>query len=94
LVEITWSDYSDENSQDIFDFIAKDSFFYANKQLEKFIERVEILRKFPLAGRIVPEFEIDSVRELIEGSYRIIYEIVSEESIWIVTIQHHSRLLK
>lgn len=93
MVEITWTDYSDENCQDIFDFIAKDSFFYANKQLERFIERVEILRNFPLAGKIVPEFEIDSVRELVEGNYRIIYEIISEHSIWIVAVHHSAMLL-
>lgn len=28
-----------------------------------------------MSGRIVPEYEIDKIREVIEGSYRIIYHI-------------------
>ena len=94
MVEIRWSDLADENMQDIFDFIAKDSILFADKELEKIIKRVEVLRTFPESGKIVPEYNLSSRRELIEGNYRIVYHINADNSIGIETIHHHSKLLK
>jgi toxin ParE1/3/4 len=46
------------------------------------------------AGRIVPEKGEESVRELIEGNYRIIYEVVSDNLIYILTVYHSARDLR
>ncbi|WP_375446117.1 type II toxin-antitoxin system RelE/ParE family toxin [uncultured Fibrella sp.] len=40
-----------------------------------------MLATFPEMGKAVPEFRDKQVRELIEGSYRIIYEILSEDMV-------------
>jgi toxin ParE1/3/4 len=93
MVEITWDEYALENVQEIYDFIAKDSTHYAEKQINKLLQRIEVLKTFPLSGKMVPEFEIDSVRELVEGNYRIIYEVFSEDSIGILTVHHSAKLL-
>nr|WP_262984301.1 type II toxin-antitoxin system RelE/ParE family toxin [Nostoc sp. 'Peltigera membranacea cyanobiont' 210A] len=42
-------------------------------------KRSQQLANFPLSGRIVPEFETEQIREVIEGSYRIIYYIKPEQ---------------
>ena len=42
-------------------------------------------------GRMVPEKENPSVRELIEGNYRIIYEVLSEDIVLIETIRHSAQ---
>ena len=94
MVEIRWSDIANENMQDIYDFIAQDSPRFAEKELLKITDRVKILRTFPLSGKVVPEYELENRRELIEGNYRIVYQIFSETSIGIETVHHHSRLLK
>lgn len=52
------------------------------------------LKNFSEAGRIVPEKNEENVRELIEGNYRIIYEIISEDLIYILTVYHSARNLK
>jgi len=39
----------------------------------------------------VPEFELPKIREIIEGRYRIVYRIVSEKEIDILTIHHSSK---
>jgi plasmid stabilization system protein ParE len=39
---------------------------------------------------MVPEYEIDEVRQVIEGSYRIIY-LIKEEQIEVLAIIHTSR---
>ena len=42
---------------------------------------------FPLSGRKVPEYDIDQIREMIQGSYRIIYHIKSDQ-IDIIAVIH------
>ncbi len=94
MVEIRWSDIANDNMQDIYDFIAQDSIRYAEKELLKITDRVKLLRTFPLSGKIVPEYEIENRRELIEGNYRIVYRIYDEKTIGIETVHHHAKLMK
>ena len=94
MVEITWTSFALEDLQSVYDYIAEDSPTYAARFVDKLIDRVDILIKHPLAGRVVPEFENESIRELIEGSYRIIYRVRSNKEIGIVRIHHSARLLK
>jgi plasmid stabilization system protein ParE len=54
------------------------------------VESPRRLTKFPYCGRIVPEFGEENIRELIYGSYRIIY-LVREEICYVVAIIHGSR---
>ena len=65
-------------------------FFYAGMQVQKLIERTDLLEQFPFIGRIVPELKTRTVRELIEENYRIVYRIVNKNLIHILTF-HHSR---
>ena len=94
MVEIRWSDLADENLQDIHDYIAKDSIRYADKEITKIFKRVEILRTYPESGKIVLEFNRETVRELVEGNYRIVYKIFPDASITILSVHHHSKLLQ
>jgi len=34
---------------------------------------------FPLSGKMVPEYEMEQIREVFEGPYRIIYYIKSDQ---------------
>jgi addiction module RelE/StbE family toxin len=78
----------------IYDYISSDSPLYAERLIDKIVERVEVLKSHPHVGRKVPEFENDNLRELIEGNYRIIYFLESEDKIGIVRIHHSARLLR
>jgi toxin ParE1/3/4 len=57
------------------EYISKDSKRYADRHIDKLISRVEQLHNNPNSGRVVPEFNIETTRELIEGNYRIIYKV-------------------
>jgi len=94
MVEIKWTDQALEDIQNIAEFIAKDSTRYANIQVKRFFDRIEILENQPRSGRIVPEIGDDKIRELILGNYRIIYYVASKQQIDILTIHHSRRLLK
>ena len=58
----------------------------------KIISGVSHLRRFPEMGRVVPEANNSSIRELISGNYRIVYRIKGD-AVEIITIYHGSRLL-
>ncbi len=45
-------------------------------------------------GRVVPEFNIENLRERLSGNYRIVHRVGNSQNIEIVTIHHSARLLK
>jgi len=94
MVKVRWSDFALENLIDIGDYIEKDSYFYAQRVVNYLFDSVDILEQNPLAGRKVPEFNDRTIRELIRINYRIVYKLISENDIDIITIHHSSRLLK
>jgi len=93
MVKIRWTDFALENLIAIGDYIEKDSYFYAQRVVNNLFESVGILEQHPLAGRIVPEFNDRSIRELIRGNYRIVYKLISKIDIDIITVHHSAKLL-
>jgi toxin ParE1/3/4 len=94
MAEIIWTEFALEDLQSVYDYIAEDSRFYAGRFVDKLVDRVEILIDHPKSGRIVPEFENELIRELIEGNYRLIYKLETFTDIVILRIHHSARLLK
>ena len=68
MAQIIWSKLALADLDNIHDFIAKESPFYAEKTVEEFFIRVEVLAKYPDIGREVPEYVHKDIRELIEGN--------------------------
>ena len=77
MVEVRWTVQSIEDIKSIAEFIEKESSKYADSQVDSFFTHSEILEVFPLAGRIIPETNIKTLRELIVGNYRLVYEIIN-----------------
>jgi len=94
MVKLIWTDQAIDDLGSIGDYIAENSEKYAKLTIQKIYERTEILKSFPQAGRIVHEKNEENVSELIEGNYRIIYEIISENVIYILTVYHSARDLR
>ena len=93
MVNVVWTEFALEDLKSIHEFISRDSKHYADKFVEKLVARVNQLETNPHSGRIVPEFNVETVRELIEGNYRIIYRVDSD-SLGIIRIHHSARQLK
>ena len=91
MVQINWTFQAKDDLKAIAEYIKLDSARYAKLQIIKIKTRTQILKSFPQTGRIVPEIESEQIRELIEGSYRIIYKVISETRIDILTIHHSAR---
>jgi plasmid stabilization system protein ParE len=94
MVKIRWNEEAIIDIDEIAGFIAEDSVVYAQIQVERFFERVEILKTTPRVGKKVAETKDEAIRELIEGNYRIIYQIKSTSEVEILCIIHGMRLLK
>jgi plasmid stabilization system protein ParE len=91
--EIVWSSRAINDADLIFRYISLDSKYHAEKWLRKVSERTTILLTHPNLGRVVPERNDQSIREVIEGNYRIMYKI-SGTRIIIYRIIHSSRNFK
>ena len=94
MVEIVWTEISIIDLKEIFDYIAEDSVRYASITTNKIYERAQVLANNPYVGRVVFEFGDRHVRELIEGNYRIVYRIKSEQQIDILRVFHSARQLR
>ena len=92
MAKVVWSPQSLQDLEDIAEYIAKDSEYYASLVIENIVESIEILALFPRIGRKVPELQKENVREIFYKRYRIIYQIV-DDHVEIITVVHSSRLL-
>ncbi len=87
---VKWSQPAKNDLRQIYDFIARDSRFYAQKVTLEIVKKSEKLNSFPEAGRIVPEMGDNNIRELLIYSYRIIYEI-SPSKVEVLALIHAKR---
>lgn len=93
MVKIIWTERALNDLEKIGEYISQDSIKYAKITLKRLLLSVKLLEKNPLIVRIVPEIDSNIIRELIEGSYRIVYKYSSSISISALTIHHSSRFL-
>lgn len=92
-MKLIWSQEAFEDLEAIYEYIAKDSTMYAQRVIERIQSRGEQLRAFPKAGRTTPEMNRSDIREVLEGSYRIIYHFDEQnDTVKILTILHGARL--
>lgn len=89
---IIWSDRAVGDVESIAAFIAQDSEAYAASVVRTIIQKTRRLSEFPYIGRVVPEFEDPSIREIFAYNYRIIYKI-SADDINVATVIHGKREL-
>lgn len=74
-MRVLWTSSAIAQLQAIHTYVAKTSPEYALRLVDRLTKRSIQIATFPLSGRMVPEFELNEIREVIEGSYRIIYLI-------------------
>ncbi|MGH9900162.1 MAG: type II toxin-antitoxin system RelE/ParE family toxin [Pyrinomonadaceae bacterium] len=91
-MKVLWTDAAVVQLQSIHDYVKKTSPDYAGWVVNRLTKRSVQLGTFPFSGPIVPEYEINEVRQVIEGSYRIIYLIKEdEEQVEVLAVIHSSR---
>lgn len=87
---VEWSGPAKRDLKQIYDYIAQDSKYYAKNVVQNIVEKSKKLEPFPKAGRIVPEINDSTIREIFVYSYRLIYEVKSNR-VEILAIIHGGR---
>lgn len=89
-MRVFWTDAALRQLGSIRDYLAQTSPEYAHQIAERLVKRSEQISAFPHSGRMVPEYEISEVRQVIESSYRLIY-LIKEDRIEVLAVIHTSR---
>ena len=63
------------------------------KFVVEIIKHIDILNDHPNIGRVVPEFNVEHIREIIHSPFRVVY-LRENKSIKIIRIWRSERLLK
>lgn len=90
---VEWSPRAIEDVEALALYISADSTAYTAAVIKKILDTTRSLSRFPLTGRIVPEFGDENIREKFVYSYRIIYRLQGE-TITIAAVIHGKRLLE
>jgi len=92
VAEVRWTPQSADDLEAICRFIARDSAQVAATCADRVLRATDRLAENPRMGRSVPELGIETIREVIVGSYRVIYRI-REDTVHVLTIHHGARPL-
>lgn len=91
-MRVHWTDTAVEYLLSIYEYIAQDSPVYAQRMIDRLTRRSEQIATFLLSRRMVPEYEVDDIREMIEKPYRIIYRIKPDQ-VDILAAVHSAQML-
>ncbi len=92
MAQVTWTPQAADDLEAICLFIARDSPQLAATFADRVLRATDRLASYPRLGRTVPELGIENIREIIVGSYRVIYRFRHDE-VHLVTVNHGARVL-
>ena len=84
-----WSQQARRDLIAIFEYVARDNPAAARQLLATLKSSEALVLTHPLAGRVVPEFEVANIRERILPPYRVIYHVQLNHILFLTVI--HSR---
>jgi toxin ParE1/3/4 len=91
-MRVVWTPRAQRRLQEIHEYIAQDQPVNAARWMARVLDRGEQIGEQPRSGRIVPEYQRETIREVFEGNYRIIYRIRSQQ-VDVLTVRHGARRL-
>ena len=92
MAQVRWTPQAADDLEAICLFIARDAPQVAALFAHRAIRATDRLENFPRLGRVVPELQLDRIREIILGNYRIIYRI-RQDDVQVLTVHHGARIL-
>lgn len=79
--QVVLSRTAEADLAEVVEYIARDNPAAAARFGHELVAHTRKLEDFPQIGRVVPEFQIGTLRELIHGSYRIVYQIDEQKKV-------------
>lgn len=89
---VVWSQKALADVDAIAAYIAANSSSYASTVVRKILMSTRALASFPFSGRMVPEVDDETLREVFAYSYRVIYR-VEQDSVVVAAVIHGKRIL-
>lgn len=87
MAKVNWTEESEKNLQEIYEYIARDNPRAAEKVIDGIIRKSELLEQFPEIG-FNYELKSRTVKVILFGHYRIVYAVVTLERIDILGVFH------
>ena len=78
-MNVLWTHNALGHLTSIYEHIAQDSPRYARRMVDRITARSRQIATFARSGQMVPEYQDPNIREVIEGSYRVIYFVESDD---------------
>jgi addiction module RelE/StbE family toxin len=88
-MKLYWTETAKQDLQAIRQYIAVDNPPVAKQWVQRLRERARKALHAPLAGRAVPELSREDIRELIEGNYRIVYQVFTDRLVILTVFEGH-----
>lgn len=92
-MRLVWSPLALDHVAEIAEEIAADGQQAADGWIDTILSAAERVVRFPHSGRVVPEVRREDIREIVEGSYRIIYRVDSDQ-VSVLTFRHSRQLTR
>lgn len=92
MARLIWTERSLADLESLLEYIEADAPAIAQRFAQRIVDKAELLQGSPLLGSFIVEDETQTYREVLQGSYRIIYRVESDY-VYIITVFHAARLL-
>lgn len=93
-MKVAWTSTAVSRIEAIEDYIADDDPEAAVSFVSELLEKGESLSLHPQRGRFVPELPASGLRELLHGSYRIVYRVLPKQVQILTVFEGHRALRK
>jgi toxin ParE1/3/4 len=93
MASIVWTPHASDDYEATCFYLERQSPRDAEAFATQVTRTVERLSSFPHLGRMVPEFELPEIREVLVQGYRVVYRF-DQDRVEILTVRHGSRLLR
>ena len=91
-MKVLWTHTALGHLTDIYEYVARDSRRYAQRMVDRITARSKQIASFPESAPVVGEYADPTVREVLEGPYRLIYRI-GQEAVVVLAVIHGARPL-
>ena len=91
---VKWTAHAKAQLRHIHNYIAEDSPLYAKRVSEALVQCTDDLDTLPRKGKVVSELNEEAIREYSLYSYRILYEIKSDDLVIVLAVIHKRQHLE
>jgi len=92
-MNVYWTETAIQHLSSLYTYLSQTSPAYAQRTVDRITRRSQQIATFPNSGRVFPEFDNDRIREIIEGKYRIIYTLQSNQ-IEVLAVLHGAQSIE